>query len=97
MKEYYVLCSRDGASNRLSYHTGKYTQFGSIYYGDVLEAKRFDSLQAAANAIAENPSEFYLGINIIMIADVTFDKLAESKDGDRVLYNKYHDPNYAIQ
>ena len=97
MKQFYVLCSRDGGSNRLVYYTGTTTFHGGLYYGDVLEAKRFESLQEVAELLAKPSSEFYLGINIIGIADVTFEKLAESKEGDKDLYRKFHDPNYAIR
>lgn len=97
MKNYYVLCSRDNGTNRLVYYTGKTTFHGDLYYGDVLEAKRFESLQEVAELIAKPSSEFYLGINIINIPDVTFEKLAESKNSDKNLYKKFHDPNYAIR
>lgn len=97
MRDYYVLCSRDNNSNRLVYYTGTEAFHGGSYYGDVLEAKRFNSLQEVAELIARPSSEFYLGINIINIADVTSEKLEESKNGDRDLYKKYHDPNYAIR
>lgn len=97
MKHYFVLCSRDNGSNRLVYYTGTTTWDGALYYGDVLEAKRFESLQEVAGLLAKPSSEFYLGINIIGIADVTFQKLEESKAGDRELYRKFHDPNYAIR
>ena len=93
MKNYYVLCSRDNGSNRLVYYTGTESFHGGSYYGNVLEAKRFESLQEVAELIAKPSSEFLLGINIIGIADVTFEMIAESK----VLYDKYHDPNYAIR
>lgn len=96
-RENYVLCSVDAESKRLVYHTGKTTVYGSLYYGNVLEAKRFPTLADAAAAIASNPGEFWLGINIINIADVTFKKIAESKNGDKVLYNKFHDPYYALR
>lgn len=97
MNQLYVLCSRDNGTNRLVYYTGTTTYNGSLYYGDVLEAKRFDNLQEVAELIAKSSSEFYLGINIIGIADVTFEKLEESKKSDKVLYKKFHDPNYAIR
>ncbi len=97
MKDQYVLCSRDCGSNRLVYYTGTSTYNGSLYFGNVLEAKRFDSLQEVAELIAKPSSEFYLGINIINIPDVTFEKIAESKETDQILYNKFHDPNYAIR
>ena len=97
MKDQYVLCSRDHGSNRLVYYTCTTTCYGSLYYGNVLEAKRFNSLQEVAELIAKSSSEFYLGINIIGIADVTFEKLEESKKSDKVLYKKFHDPNYAIR
>ena len=96
-RENYVLCNRDNASNTLYYHTGKAVANGSVYCGDVLEAKRFGSLAEAAAEIANNPGEFYLGVNIILISDATFAKLTESKAGDQVLYRKFHDPNYAIR
>lgn len=97
MTNYYVLCNRDTQDNRLVYYTGSTEAHGDSYYGDVLEAKRFESLGAVAECIAKSGSEFYLGVNIINIPDVTFDKLLESKNGDRELYAKYHDPNYAIR
>lgn len=97
MKNQYVLCSRDNGTNKLVYYTGTTTYNGSLYYGDVLEAKRFDNLQEVAELIAKPSSEFYLGINIINIADVTFEKLEESKRTDKILYDKFHDPNYAIR
>lgn len=97
MKQLYVLCSRDCGTNRLVYYTGKESFHGSLYFGNVLEAKRFESLQEVANLIAQPSDTFYLGINIIGIANVTFEKLKESKETDRILYDKFHDPNYAIR
>ena len=97
MKTYYVLCSRDCGLNKLVYYTGTTTFHGDLYYGNVLEAKRFNSLQEVAKLLAKPSSEFSLGINIIAIADVTFEKLEESSLGDNELFNKYHDPNYAIR
>ena len=97
MKQLYVLCSRDNGSNRLIYYTGTTMYNGSLYYGNVLEAKRFESLQEVAELISNPSSEFYLGINIIGIADVTFKKLEESRETDQILYDKFHDPNYAIR
>ncbi len=93
MKQYYVICSRDNETNRLVYYTGTTTFHGDLYYGNVLEAKRFDSLQEVAELIAKSSSEFYLGFNVIGIADVTFKAIEENKK----LYEKYHDPNYAIR
>lgn len=97
MKQLYVLCNRDCGTNRLVYYTGKESFHGSLYFGNVLEAKKFESLQEVANLIAQPSDTFYLGINIIGIADVTFEKLKESKETDRILYDKFHDPNYAIR
>ena len=93
MKQYYVICSRDNGTNRLVYYTGTTTFHGDLYYGNVLEAKRFDSLQEVAELIAKPSSEFYLGFNVIGIADVTFKAIEENKE----LYKKFHDPNYAIR
>ena len=93
MKQYYVICSRDNGSNRLVYYTGTESFYGGSYYGDVLEAKRFNNLQEVAELIAKPSSEFYLGFNVIGIADVTFKAIEENKS----LYEKYHDPNYAIR
>ena len=93
MKQYYVICSRDNETNRLVYYTGTTTFHGDLYYGNVLEAKKFDSLQEVAELIAKPSSEFYLGFNVIGIADVTFKAIEENKE----LYEKYHDPNYAIR
>lgn len=99
----YVLCSRDCGSNSLVYYTGTESFHGGSYYGNVLEAKRFDSLQEVAELISKPSSEFYLGVNIIGIADVTFEKLEESKreldsgKGKGELYREYHNPNYAIR
>lgn len=97
MKQLYVLCSRDNGTNKLVYYTGKELFHGGLYYGDVLEAKRFENLQEIAELLSKPSSEFYLGINIIGIADVTFEKLEESKKLDGILYEKFHDPNYAIR
>lgn len=93
MKQYYVICSRDNETNRLVYYTGTTTFHGNLYYGNVLEAKKFDSLQEVAELIAKPSSEFYLGFNVIGIADVTFKAIEENKE----LYEKYHNPNYAIR
>lgn len=93
MADNYVICSRDNGNNRLVYYTGTTTVYGDLYYGDVLEAKRFTSLQEVANLIAKPSSEFYLGFNVINIADCTFRAIAENKE----LYEKYHNPNYAIR
>ena len=93
MEDNYVICSRDNGTNRLVYYTGRTTFYGSLYYGNVLEAKRFSSLQEIADLIAEPSSEFYLGFNVINIADCTFKAIEENKE----LYEKYHNPNYAIR
>lgn len=93
MKQYYVICSRDNGSNQLVYYTGTESFHGGLYYGDVLEAKRFESLQDIAELIAKPSSEFYLGFNVIGIADVTFKAIEENKE----LFEKYHNPNYAIR
>lgn len=89
----YVICSRDEGTNRLVYYTGTTTCYGSLYYGNVLEAKRFDSLQEVADLIARPNNEFYLGFNVIGIDDITFKVIDENKE----LYEKFHDPNYAIR
>ena len=93
MKHQYVICSRDNGTNRLVYYTGTTTFHGDLYYGNVLEAKRFNSLQEVAELIAKPSSEFYLGFNVIGIADVTFKAIEKNKE----LYEKYHNPNYAIR
>ena len=93
MKTYYVICSKDNGTNSLGYYTGTTTFQGSLYYGNVLEAKRFESLQEVAELIAKPSSEFYLGFNVIGIADVTFEAIAKDKE----LFRKYHDVNYAIR
>ena len=93
MKQQYVICSKDNGTGRLVYYTGTTTFYGDLYYGTVLEAKRFDSLQEVAELIAKPSSEFYLGFNVIGIADVTFKLIEENKE----LYEKYHNPNYAIR
>ena len=93
MTDNYVICSRDNGANRLVYYTGTESFHGGLYYGDVLEAKRFNSLQEVAELIAKPSSDFYLGFNVINIADVTFKAIEENKE----LYEKYHNPNYAIR
>lgn len=93
----YVLCSRDCESNKLVYYTGQESFYGGSVYSDVLSAKRFKSLQEVADFIKNHRDECYLGINIINIADVTFEALKTSYDGDKDLYYKYHDVNYAIR
>lgn len=93
MADNYVICSRDNGSNKLVYYTGTTTFHGSSYYGNVLEAKRFNNLQKVAELIAKPSSEFYLGFNVINISDCTFKAIAENEE----LYKKYHDPNYAIR
>ena len=89
----YVICSRDNGTNRLVYYTGKTTFHGDLYYGDVLEAKRFNSLQEVAELIEKPSSVFYLGFNVIGISEVTFSAIAANKE----LYARYHDPNHAIR
>lgn len=89
----YVICSRDCGTNKLVYYTGTTTIYGSRYYGNVLEAKRFSNLQEIAELIAESSNEFYLGFNVISIPDCTFKAI----EGNKELYEKYHDPNYAIR
>ena len=93
MADNYVICSRENGTNRLVYYTGTESFHGGSYYGNVLEAKRFNSLQEVAELIAKPSSEFYLGFNVIGIADVTFKAIRENKE----LYEKFHDPNYAIR
>lgn len=93
MKDNYVICSRDNGTNRLVYYTDTTTSHGNPYYGNVLEAKRFSNLQEIAKLIAKPSSEFYLGFNVINIADCTFKAIEKNKE----LYEKYHDPNYAIR
>lgn len=97
MKQLYVLCNRDNGTNRLVYYTGTESLRGGLYYGDVLEAKQFNSLREIAELLSKSSNEFCLGVNIIGIADVTFEKLEESKKSNKSLYNKFHDPNYAIR
>ncbi len=53
MKQLYVLCSRDNGTNRLVYYTGKESFHGGLYYGDVLESKRFDNLQEIAELLSK--------------------------------------------
>ena len=93
MADNYVICSRDNGSNTLVYYTGTEAFHGGSYYGNVLEAKRFKSLQEIAELIAKPSSEFYLGFNVINIADCTFKAIEENKE----LFEKYHNPNYAIR
>jgi hypothetical protein len=93
MKQRYVICSRDTASNSLVYYTGRTTTKGDLYYGNILKAKRFDSLVEVAELIAKPISEFYLGFNVIGIADVTFEAIKNNEE----LFYKFHDPNYAIR
>lgn len=93
MADNYVICSRDNGSNTLVYYTGTESFHGGSYYGNVLEAKRFKSLQEVAELITKPSSEFYLGFNVINIADCTFKAIEENKE----LYEKYHNPNYAIR
>ena len=93
MRDNYVICSRDNETNTLVYYTGTTTFQGSLYYGNVLEAKRFSSLQEVAELISKPSSEFYLGFSVINIADCTFNAIKENKE----LYKKYHNPNYAIR
>lgn len=93
MKQYYVICNKDNGTNKLVYYAGTTTFHGDLYYGDILEAKRFESLQEVAELIAKPSSEFYLGFNVIGIADVTFKAIEKNKE----LYEKYHNPNYAIR
>ena len=45
MADNYVICSRNNGTNRLVYYTGTTTFHGVLYYGNVLEAKRFKRLQ----------------------------------------------------
>lgn len=92
MKGYYVIATRDHSSNRMFYETGRYTFHGDIYVGNVLEAKRFESLAEVCDYIKNSGSNFMLGCSIISIADVTFDILKEDKE----LFRKFHDPNYVI-
>ena len=93
MADNYVICSRDNETNRLVYYTGATTFHGDLCFGNVLEAKRFSSLQEVAELIAKPSSIFYLGFNVINIADGTFKAIEENKE----LYEKYHNPNYAIR
>ena len=93
MADNYVICTKDCGTNTLVYYTGTTTFHGDLYYGNVLEAKRFKSLKEIADLIAKPSSEFYLGFNVINIADCTFKALEENKD----LYRQYHNPNYAIR
>ena len=93
MADNYVICSRDNGTNRLVYYTGAKSFHGGSYYGNVLEAKRFNNLQEVAELIAKPSSEFYLGFNVINISDCTFKAI----EGNKELYEKYHNPNYAIR
>ena len=65
MRDYYVLCSKDCYFNRLVYYMGANDFHGNSCYGDVLEAKRFNTLEEVANLIRKEPSEFYLGVNVL--------------------------------
>ena len=96
MKSFWVIANRDNGTNRLCYYTGKYTFHGDMWLGDVLEAKRFASWAELIDFLSTT-YDFDLGFSVIEIMDVTFEKLEESKAGDRDLYSKFHDPNYAIR
>lgn len=88
----YVITSYSTSSiipkKQVSYYEG---EFGGEYvYTDVLHAKRFETLADALDYIKARPTLFSLGFGVIDIAKVTFEKLKESYDTDRTLYNKYH-------
>lgn len=89
----YVIASRDCARNRLYYETGTETFHGNIYMGDILETKRFKTLEEVCNYIKNDRSEFMFGCSIIFVSECTFEEIAKNAE----LYNKYHDPNYAIR
>lgn len=89
---YYVIASLDHGSHRLCYETGTTTIYGNIYMGDVLEAKRFESIEEVCKYITNKSGRFDLGCSIVSIADVTFDKIKENKE----LYIKFHDPLYVL-
>lgn len=93
MKHVYVIATQDMESHRLYYETGCTTFHGDIYMGNVLEAKRFDSLAEVCDYIKNSGSNFMLGCSIVLIADVTFEAIEKNKD----LFDKYHDPLYVIR
>lgn len=90
---YYVIATKDGGSNRLYYYTGEQAFQGGDMLGNVLEAKRFSNKKEVIEFLSDNQNFWDLGINIIGIAEVTFDCIANDKE----LYTKFHDPLYAIR
>lgn len=89
---YYVIATKDGGSNRLFYYTGEEAFHGGDLLGNVLEAKRFTSQDGIVEFLSNHKNFWFLGINIIGIAGVTFEAIANNKE----LYEKYHNPLYAI-
>lgn len=101
----YLICEHDRTfgEGRLVYYTGSYTMDGSIYMGDVLEAKRFESYEDVLNFLMSNKGLFQFGFSVINIPDCTIKALEESKKRiisgngkENELYTKYH-TFYAIQ
>ena len=74
-------------------------------FGNILEAKLFDTMKDAFDFILSRGSEYYLGCSVMLIADCTLEVLRKEMEdferepapGKLELYKKMHDPLYAVR
>lgn len=96
-KEYFVIATSHRVTEDktvLVYFEG--FENGQIWFVDVLKAKRFESMAEALDFVKEHQNWFGLGFSLIEIFDVTFDAIEKSFKGDGKLYEKFHNPTYAL-
>ena len=91
----YVIAQVSGGE-RLVYWTGKEYWAGGMLMGDILEAKKFDSMDAVFDEIKAGGSHFMSGFSVIDVCQNTIDAIARSKDAGTDLYRKWNDPRYAL-
>lgn len=97
MKSYYLIATTDRGTNRLYYHTGKESPHGGEILGDVISARKFESMKDIANWILNDTyaKSYSLGVKIVHIEDVTIEKMIKDMEsGNYTLYNNFHDPMY---
>jgi hypothetical protein len=90
---YYVIATKDGESKTLYYYTGKESFYGGYLLSNILEAKRFKSQKEVIDFLSKDNGFWFLGVNIIGIAGVTFAEIENNED----LFKKYHTLEYAIR
>ena len=99
---YYYAIAYGQPNDRAVWYTGKYTFHGDIYDGNVEEAYRFGSMGEVCAYLVKNPYDAMNGAIVVMIADVTWDRIyqgakdykANIQSEYRDLYHKYNHVSY---